>query len=58
MSQCFHCGEDTVVWDSDFDFSDFCLEGEGIVQCLHCTNCGAEIEYRIPFNKEMDDQED
>ena len=50
MYECFHCGARAVIWDSDYDFDDFALEGEGIVQCLHCTNCGAEIEYiiRIP----------
>lgn len=32
---------------SDFDFSDFGLEGEGIVHMCHCTNCGAEIEYKV-----------
>lgn len=47
MSECFHCLNKTVVWDCDFDFEDFGYEGEGIVQCLHCTSCGAQIEYRI-----------
>ena len=55
MSQCFHCQEDTVVWDADFDYSDFGYEGEGIVQMCHCTNCGAEIEYRIPLGKEEEE---
>jgi len=48
MYQCFHCGHNTVIWDSDFDFDDFGYEGEGLVHQLHCTNCGAEIEYKIP----------
>lgn len=48
--QCFHClAPYSVVWDSDWDFSDFGYEGEGIVQMLHCSECGAEIEYRISF---------
>jgi hypothetical protein len=47
MYQCFHCLENTVGWDSDFDFEDFGLEGEGIVHILHCSNCGAEIEYYV-----------
>jgi len=51
MHQCFHCGCNSVVWDSDFDFSDFEYEGDGIVQCFHCTNCGADIEYKIPLLK-------
>ena len=49
--ECFHCGERQVIWDSDFDFEDFGYEGEGIVQILHCMNCGAEIEYRVPCHE-------
>lgn len=55
MYECFHCGAKAVIWDADFDFSDFDYEGEGIVQTCHCTNCGAQIEYRIPIGKEEDD---
>lgn len=46
MYECFHCLKRAVVWDSDFSFEDFGYEGEGIVHICHCTNCGAEIEYR------------
>ena len=53
--ECFHCGHDTVVWDSDFDFSDFCLEGDGIVHCLHCANCGSEIFYQVPSSSNSDE---
>jgi transcription elongation factor Elf1 len=49
MYECFHCGHRSVSWDSDFSFEDFGYEGEGIVQCCHCNNCGADIEYRIPI---------
>ena len=35
-----------------FDFDDYGYEGEGIVQNLHCTNCGADVEYRVRFDKE------
>ena len=48
MYECFHCGERSVIWDSDFDYADYCLEGEGIVHVCHCTNCGAEITYMVP----------
>lgn len=56
MYECFHCGQRTVVWQSDFDFSDYGYEGEGIVHVCHCSNCGADIEYRVPaeINKEGD----
>ena len=52
MFECFHCGCRSVIWDSDFTFDDCGYEGEGLVQFLHCTSCGAEIEYRISFEKD------
>ena len=55
MFECFHCLARAVIWDADFDFSDFAYEGDGIVQILHCTNCGAEIEYRVPIGAEVED---
>lgn len=57
MYECFHCGHRSVVWQADFDFEDYCLEGQGIVHVLHCANCGADIEYRIYIPDEDDDQQ-
>lgn len=54
MFECFHCMTRSVIWDADFTFEDFGMEGEGIVHCCHCANCGAEIEYRVPLEKEGD----
>ena len=56
MYQCFHCGEYAVIWQADFEFSDFGYEGEGLVQICECTNCGAEIEYRIPIGEETENE--
>ena len=36
MYECFHCCTKSVIWDADFDFSDFGYEGEGIVHMCHC----------------------
>lgn len=47
MYECFHCLQRAVIWDSDFDFSDMGYEGSGVVHICHCTNCGAEIEYKV-----------
>lgn len=55
MYKCFHCGKETVVWDADFDFEDFDYDGEGVVHLLHCTNCGARIEYTIGNDYNNDD---
>lgn len=54
MYECFNCGERAVICDNDFSFEDFGYEGEGIVHICHCTNCGAEIEYRISLDSEDD----
>lgn len=54
MYECFHCGAKAVVWNKDFDFSDFGYDGDGVVHSCTCTNCGADIEYRVPINTEDD----
>ena len=54
--KCWHCQENSVIWDADFNFEDFCMEGEGIVSCLHCTNCNAQIKYEI-YQGEVREQE-
>lgn len=57
MYECFHCGQRAVIWDSDFDYEDYGYDGEGIVHACHCTNCGAEIEYRVPACTEDEHEE-
>jgi len=37
-------------------FDEYGREGYGIVHTLHCTNCGADIEYYVPLEEE--DQDD
>lgn len=55
MFECFHCLHKTLVWECDYNFEDFGYDGEGIVQILHCCNCGAEVEYRIPLGDNKDE---
>ena len=50
--ECFHCGSRSVIWQADFSFEDMGYDGDGIVHICTCSNCGAEIEYRIPIEKE------
>lgn len=50
--ECFHCGSNSVVWDSDFDLEDFGYEGVGVVHECHCANCGADITYAVRFDEE------
>ena len=49
--KCWHCRED-LIWGGDFDYEDYCLEGEGIVSNLSCSNCEAYVEVYLPFNVE------
>lgn len=55
MFECFHCLSRSVIWDNDFTFEDYGEDGDGIVQCLHCENCGARIEYWISLSEGDDD---
>ena len=57
MSECFHCCTESVVWDADFDFEDYGLEGQGIVHVCHCSNCGAQIEYKIAIPDDNKEEE-
>jgi hypothetical protein len=52
LFECFHCGHRAVVWESDFTFEDYALEGEGTVHVCHCSHCGADIEYFCPAKLE------
>lgn len=47
LFECFHCLQRSVVWDNDYNPEDVGYDGEGVVHMLHCSNCGAMIEYVI-----------
>lgn len=56
MYDCFHCGgEGTLVWDSDYNGDEYGEEDIDLVQVLHCTDCGAIVEYKIPKEKKEED---
>ena len=57
MYECFHCLAKAVIWDADFNFEDYGMAGYGIVQELHCENCGAMITYLIPIGGDDDDEQ-
>ena len=57
MYECFHCGARAVIWDADFMFDEMGYEGYGFVHICHCSNCGAEIEYRITLEETEDGTE-
>lgn len=57
MYECFHCGSRTVIWDADFDYDDYGMEGEGIIHECHCTHRGARITYFVPCDDEENEDE-
>lgn len=51
MTNCWFCGAE-MIWGSDFDFSDFGYEGDGIVAVLSCPCCGATAEFMSGSDEE------
>ena len=41
--KCYHCNN-KLIWNSDFDYEDFGLDGEGVVTSLSCSKCNAYVE--------------
>lgn len=40
--KCWFCrGE--LIWNNDFSFEDYGLDGEGIVSVLTCSDCGGNM---------------
>lgn len=58
MCKCFNCGHNTVVWQNDFSYEDYDLEGEGIVHVLYCTHCHSDITYYTPLDEEEEIYDD
>ena len=49
--KCWYCREN-MIWGADFDYEDYCLEGEGIVSNFSCTGCEATTEFYLPLNED------
>ena len=41
---CWFCGAAKLIWNCDYSFEDYGIDGEGIVATLHCSHCGADFE--------------
>lgn len=41
--KCWFCGGN-LVWQNDFSFEDYGVDGDGIVAVLCCAECNAHIE--------------
>lgn len=51
---CNQCGSD-MIWQNDFSFEDFGLDGDGLVAVAICSKCGTEAEYRTPTTIPLDE---
>lgn len=49
---CWFCGN-PLIWNNDFSYEDYGLEGEGIIAVLSCSNkdCGAVFEGALDLEK-------
>lgn len=57
MTNCWYCGGE-LLWQSDFNYDEVYLEGEGIVTYLVCTNCGADVEFSLRTDNQEDTKND
>ena len=48
---CWHCKAE-LIWNSDFNFEDYGLEGEGIVTHLSCPECPVNVDVFLPTDEE------
>lgn len=55
LYECFNCLHNSVIWEADFDFDDYGLDGAGVVHECRCLNCGARITYECPCDN-LDDE--
>ena len=56
MYERFHCGARAVLWDADYAFEDYDMDGDGIVHECHCTKCGAWVTYYVPVNNNENEE--
>ena len=51
--KCWFCNSN-LIWNNDFNFEDYGVEGEGIVAVLTCSECGAFFEGYLRTDGEED----
>ena len=50
---CWHCQED-LIWGGDHTYEDYCIEGEGIVTNLSCSNDKCDVEQVLVYAGDQD----
>ena len=55
--RCWFC-QSKLTWSGDFSFEDYCMDGEGIVAILSCSNdsCNAHFEGYLEVGEQNNDQ--
>lgn len=43
VNRCYMCGSE-VIWQSDFSFEDYGIEGEGLISNWYCSYCKSDIQ--------------
>lgn len=54
MKYCWFCGEE-LIWNCDYSYEDYDLEGDGIIAVLTCPNCGATWEDYLESHSEEEE---
>ena len=54
MLKCPNCGHE-MIWQSDFDFEDYGMDGKGIVQNFSCPECETDVIVMTPIKEEESD---
>ena len=58
---CWHCKSE-LIWGGDHSYEDYCIDGDGIVSNLSCSDdeCGVEtilVYYKIDEDNESEEEE-
>tara|TARA_R100000742_G_C4164454_1_gene4888 strand:+ start:272 stop:454 length:183 start_codon:yes stop_codon:yes gene_type:complete len=58
---CWHCKSE-LIWDGDHSYEDHCIDGDGIVSNLSCSDdeCGVEtilVYYKIDEDNKSEEEE-
>ena len=58
---CWHCKSE-LIWGGDLSYEDYCIDGDGIVSNLSCSDdeCGVEtilVYYKIDEDNESEEEE-
>ena len=48
---CWFCNS-KLIWNCDYSFEDYGMEGEGIIATLSCSGCNALFEGYLSFESE------